>query len=251
MTIVVLFKSESDGPDKFQEQLESKGFDVRIVYCINFQFKNTDKLLENLRKADDYEGLIFTSPRAVHGVQKAVETQPDLIRDWEEKRNYSVGESTSELSLKLLNLVTEGGQSGNAQQLSSLIIADNKETISSLRPFLFPSGNLKQETLQKTLKESAIQVTEVEIYETIDHPEMEKSILDLLNLQIDFIVYFSPSGIKFSLPIMRKYGLHQSNAKIIAIGPSTKKSLEENGLKCFGMCKNPTPGSLMEVLSRS
>ena len=249
MTIVVLFKSESAGPDKYVELLEMNDFNVKSINCLSFKFTNSELLLEKLRKAEDYEGIIFTSPRAVYGVEKAVDGQSNILREWITKRNYSVGETTSELCQKLLNLETEGKQSGNANQLSSLIIKNHKDNISSLKPFLFPSGNLKQDTIERSLETSGINVTPVEIYETIEHPQMEDRILDLMKSKVDFIVYFSPSGIKYSLPFLRKHQINLPNIKFVAIGPSTKKYLEENELKCYRMCKSPTPESLLEVLS--
>lgn len=194
MAVVVLFKSESDGPDKYVELLETNSFEVKPISCLSFQFKNIDLLLEKLRSPDDYEGLLFTSPRAVFGVQKAVEIQPDILCSWVEKENYSVGERTFELSQKLLNLHTKGKESGNAEQLSSIIISQNSDKVPAMKPFLFPSGNLKQDTLEKSLKKSSINVTSVEIYETVEDPKMEKSIQDLKAVHVDFMVYFSPSG---------------------------------------------------------
>jgi len=248
MALVVLFKSESDGPDKYVELLEANNFEVKPISCLSFQFKNIDLLLEKLRSPDDYGGLIFTSPRAVFGVQKAVELHPYILCPWVEKENYSVGERTFELSQKLLNLQTKGKESGNAEQLSSLIISDKRDKIPASKPFLFPSGNLKQDTLEKSLKKSSINVTSVELYETVEDPKMEKSIRELKALHVDFMVYFSPSGIKFTLPLLRKHDINLTSIKIIAIGPSSKKALEEKGLECFHSCKEPTPQSLLETL---
>jgi len=242
MPNVVLFKSESDGSDKFVQVLENSHFAIRSIGCLDFQFKNLQELNERLERADDYEGLIFTSPRAVSVVEKAAAMSLDA---WCNKRNYSIGESTGGLVRELLKLESRGQQAGNAQNLADIIIQDGPAS----KPFLFPSGNLKQDILEKTLNEKSIQVTAIEAYETVPHPELAAAIESLKNERINFIVFFSPSGIKFTLPIITAAQLELSNIKLIAIGPSTKRAMDENNLKCHRVCTKPSPESLLEALT--
>lgn len=247
MPVVVLLKSESEGPDKFVEALEEKNFDVRSITCLDFQFISLDELKIKLDDADQYEGIIFTSPRAVHAVHKAIGEKSEDLTSWKQKNNFAVGDSTSELAKSLLNVDTTGQQSGNAKNLASFVIESVKEK--STKPFLFPSGNLRQETLEKSLNESGIEVESLEVYETIPHASLDESIENLKTEKVDFLVYFSPSGVKFSLPILKKHQIDLSKLKIIAIGPSTKKSLDENDLQCYRTCSKPSPESLIETLS--
>jgi uroporphyrinogen-III synthase len=247
MPVVVLFKSESEGPDKFVQLLQQNDFNVHSINCLSFQFKSLEKLQEKIGKADDFEGMIFTSLRSVQAVHKAVESEPELLERWQQKSNFSVGESTSESSKNLLKLETKGQSTGNAQVLASFIVDSYSEK--PTKPFLFPSGNLKQETLEESLKENSIEVENVEIYETVQHPELEKSIKRLKGTKVEFFVFFSPSGIKFSLPIVEKLQVNLAEIKLIAIGPSTKKSLEDNKLECHRMCTKPSPESLLEALN--
>ena len=248
MPVVVLFKSESESPDKFVQQLQKNNFEAQNVNCLSFQFKNLEKLCDEIEKVDDYQGLIFTSLRSIQAVQNAVESDPQRLSRWQGKSNYSVGESTSEAAKNLLGLNTEGSGTGNAQSLASLVV--EKHSNQQTKPFLFPSGNLKQETLEKSLNENSIEVRNVEVYETIQHVQLENSIKELRTAKIDFLVFFSPSGVKFSLPLLQKHEVKLDGIKIIAIGPSTKKYLEENNIKCFQMCSKPTPESLLEALNK-
>lgn len=174
MPVVVLFKSESDGPDKFVQLLEESDYEVRSINCLNFQFKNLESLCEEIQKVDAYEGMIFTSQRAIQAVSKATESDPKQLVRLQEKKNYSVGESTSESAKNLLRIDTKGNESGNAQALASLIVANHQSK--KPKPFLFPSGNLKQDILEKLLKENSIEVQCVEAYETVQHSDWEKSI---------------------------------------------------------------------------
>lgn len=248
MPVVVLFKSESDGPDKFADLLRESNFDVRSIACLSFQFKNIDLLLKKLNKADDYEGIIFTSPRSVEAVRKATETQSGALDSWKKKSNYSVGDSTSELALSFLHLEPKGKESGNAQRLANLIISDCESKRTILKTLLFPSGNLKLDILENSLRKEAIEVEQLEVYETISHSDLDEKIESLKTERIDFLVFFSPSGVKFALPILKRHEINLRHVKVIAIGPSTKKCLEETELKCFQTCTTPTPESLLEAL---
>jgi uroporphyrinogen-III synthase len=247
MPVVVLFKSESDGPDKFVQLLEESDYEVRSINCLNFKFKNLEPISEEMQKVDGYEGMIFTSQRAIQAVFKATESDPEQLVQWQQKTNYSVGESTSESAKSLLHLDTKGNETGNAQALASLIVDNHRNK--QPKPFLFPSGNLKQDILEKSLKENSIEVQCVEAYETVQHSDLEKLIEELKAVKIEFIVFFSPSGIKFSMPLLKKHEVNLESVKAIAIGPSTKKTLEENNVQCFRMCSKPTPQSLLEALA--
>ena len=246
---VVLFKSESDGPDKFVKVLEDNNFAAPIsINCLDFRFKNLDLLKERLKTPDEYEGIIFTSPRAVHGVAEIVKDESEITNSWNVKSNFCVGESTSELSQRLLKLSPLGKESGNAQNLATFIIS-RYEAKAPTKSFLFPSGNLKQDILEKSLKDRNLELEALEIYETCQHPTLDKSIEDLNLNKVDFFVFFSPSGIKFSHPLLVKHQIDLENIKLIAIGPSTKKAIEELGLKCHQTCTKPSPESLIEALS--
>lgn len=250
MSSVVLFKSESEGQDKFLKVLENTEFHGRSINCLSFQFKNISELIEKLKKDGDYEGIIFTSPRAVKAVEQVLESNSEVLQSWKMKTNFSVGEATSSQSDDLLGIPTKGKESGNAQKLSEIIIEEFKNK-SPPKKFLCPSGNLRLGILERNLNESGMFIEYVEVYETIPHPSLEASIENLKSEKFDFFAFFSPSGIDFSLPFFNQHEIDLNLIKIIAIGPSTSKSLKENGLKCFAECSKPTPESLLDTLRSS
>ncbi|KAL7037440.1 hypothetical protein ACKWTF_009219 [Chironomus riparius] len=244
---VVLIKSESDGPDKFVEKLQKNSFNVTSISSIDFQFKNLDKLNDILKNhSDSYDGMIFTSPRAVHALKNAVEQNDStILNDWILKDfNYSVGEGTYTLVDMLLNMKTKGKEAGNALKLSSIIANDFKNRFDK-RKLLFVCGNLKQDILERNLKDNAIDLDVIEVYETIQHPNLDSSINELKVVQ--FLVFFSPSSVNFSLPLISKHGIDISSIKIIAIGPSTEKCLSSNNIKCY-VCDKPSPESLINFI---
>lgn len=246
MATVVLFKAEPiDKSDNYVDLLE-KHFKVIAIPTLDFVYKNLKELKEKLENPKDYSGMIFTSPRSINAVVKSLEDEK-LPAEWSLLKNYSVGESSHNLAQSLLHLKTQGKEAGNAKDLANKIAKDYEEIVKDY-PFLFPSGNLKQDILEKSLSVHKIQVTPIEIYETIAHLSLETSVNKLKNLNIDFIVYFSPSGLKFTHPILEECQFDFKSLKLIALGPSSKKAIEEQNLICYRMCEKPTPESLLETL---
>ena len=70
---VLLLKapSDDDTKDSYQEHLQSLGFEVSLVPVIEFSWVNSDSLLAKLEEAESYNGIIFTSKRAVKAVELA------------------------------------------------------------------------------------------------------------------------------------------------------------------------------------
>lgn len=246
MTKVVLIKSESEGEDKFVKELEKNDFVVETITSIDFVYKNINLLFEKLSMSNEYDGMIFTSPRAVNALEKVDKL---LLNEWKVKKfNYSVGESTAKLVEKLLDIETKGSEAGNAQKLSELIINDYCDKTDMKKKLLFPCSSLKQDILGKNLKAQSIDLDIIEVYETIQHPALENSIKNLT--KIDFIVFFSPSSVNFLLPIFSKHKIDLNDVKIIAIGPSTEKCLNTCNIECSEKCEKPSPVCLVNVIQK-
>lgn len=247
MPTVVLLKSESvDGPDKYIDLLSSHNFEVISIATLIFSFKNLDQLKIKLQNPNNYSGIIFTSPRAVISIKKALE-DIQLLDEWKNLHNYTVGDQSHGLSKTLINLETKGQKSGNASNLAAFIWDDQQQK-TNLKPFLFPCGNLKQDTLESKLINFEIAVDTVEVYETHEHPDLTLHFQILLKQKVDILIYFSPSGVKFTIDIIRKNLSQLNDLKYVAIGPSTKKALEDHNLTVFRTCNKPSPESLLKVL---
>lgn len=249
MKKVVLVKSQSDGPEKYLNELQKSNFIAESIFCIDFQYQNLDIFCDRLKNYELYDGVLVTSPRAAYAVKKAFEKlDVDILNHWISKEfNYSVGESTAKLLEKSLNFSTKGSEAGNAKQLSSKIVDDYAEK-SGLKKLLFPCGNLKLDILEKSLSENSIELDIVEVYQTVQHERLEDSIKNLNN--VEFMVFFSPSNVTFSLPIFQKLKFDLNHLKVIAIGPSTENCLKNNNIACFGVCDKPSVQSLLKILQK-
>lgn len=101
------------------------------------------------------------------------------------------------------------------------------------KPFLYPIGSLTQKNFKIKLKENNIDVDEVLIYKTKPHHELEENILKVkiaLNKNSAYFIYFSPSGVNFTLPLLKK---HEVNLETVKVGIHLMKEwlkLNLNGL---------------------
>ncbi|KAJ8974765.1 hypothetical protein NQ317_008204 [Molorchus minor] len=219
---ILLLKSQksSSSSDKYEDILTSNDFKVKQVKTLVFDFKNINVLKENLKRS-----LIFSSPRCVHAVHLAVKHDEDIIKSWQRKHNFVVGEATYKDALDKLNLECEGKESGNASNLSKKII-ESIENFYLKKPFLFPHGNLKTDTLNLELGKEGVKIVGV--------------------------LYFSAlSGLRSSISYLRSVPVDLNDVKIIAIGPVTELAVKEENLKVYGVTKQPTPQEVFNVIANS
>lgn len=246
-TVVALFKasaeSDSEEPkDRYISILKANNYSGVSVPCLSFQFQ-IDQLRQCLATPEKYSGLILTSPRSVEAVKEAVAHLPD---GWKEKRYYCVGVQTRDTAIRLLGDLPNitGEQCGNAINLSDLII---NELPSGSMPLLFPCSSLKMDILPRILKENNIALEITTAYVTVAHPQLEQAVFNLGHNALHCLVFYSPSGVNFTLPFLRKYNLLQGR-KVVSIGNTTAQALKENDIAVDQICAKPTPENLIQAL---
>ncbi|XP_055918875.1 uroporphyrinogen-III synthase [Eupeodes corollae] len=244
---VIVLKAESDSTDYYAEQLRENNFNAIFVPTLGFGFKKLDELRQKLINAEQYAGIIFTSPRCIDTVREALQAR-EMPKSWHLLHNYAVGEVTHNLAMtKLEQLFTRGKETGNASALADYIIETfdgDKE-----KPFLLPCGNLRTDILLSKLGVAGFLVDAVEVYETICHPELGETLDRALKEDnVEFMAFFSPSGVNCTVDHFAKNNLSFEGKKLIAIGPSTRKCIEERGLKVYRTAERPSVEYLIKVL---
>ncbi|XP_061393795.1 uroporphyrinogen-III synthase [Musca vetustissima] len=244
---VIIFKSESESTEVYAAELQRHFFHPIFVPTLSFGFKNLEKLHAKLQHPDDYEGIIFTSPRCVEAVIKALDKQ-ELPGGWKMLRNFAVGEVTHNMAHDHLHqLFTHGKQTGNARALGQFIIETfdgDKEA-----PFLLPCSNLAQDTLSVMLRDEGFRIDACEVYETKCCPDLgEKMETALKADNIEFLAFFSPSGVNCAYEYFKAKDIPMDKYRLVAIGPSTRRALENKGLKVYCTAERPTVEHLIKVL---
>lgn len=248
-SLILLLKSTDDEniQDPYIEELKKQNLKAVTISTLSFKFLDIEKLANKLINADYFRGLILTSKRSVEAVALAADQKVDagpkvkdisILQKWKEKSVYVVGPATFSACKQRLALDGVGRQCGSAEELSNVIGQDVPD-IDENRPLLFPCSSMKRDTLPKTLNEMGIPVECFNCYQTIPSPNLEEDISNFVRMNgfPGVVVFFSPSGVKTGLPVLRKVydtinpnrGSSNKNTLFAAIGPTTASSLRESG----------------------
>ncbi|XP_040293679.1 uroporphyrinogen-III synthase isoform X1 [Bufo bufo] len=256
MKILLLKDPKSGDPatDPYVQEMSSRGYEAGLIPVLSFTFVSLEHLYDKLSHPENYEGLIFTSPRAVEAVKLCLKNNKEAwehsLKDkWNRKCIYVVGKATAAL-VDDLGLSSEGEASGNAEKLADLICS---KTISYSAPILFPCGSLKREVLPKRLKEKNVPLESLTVYQTAQHPDIRSSLTDYFTKEgvPGSIVFFSPSGVKFCLRFIQELSNDRiKEIKFASIGPTTSEAMVAEGLAVSCTAQNPTPQDLAEGLQR-
>ncbi|XP_043406465.1 uroporphyrinogen-III synthase isoform X3 [Chelonia mydas] len=134
---VLLLKDPKDrdsGPDPYIQELGLYGFEAALIPVLSFEFVSLQTFFEKLSHPDSYEGLIFTSPRAVEAAKlclgensKNEAWRNSLQEKWNTKSAYVVGKATASL-VEEIGLAPQGEKCGNAEKLAGYICASMQKS---------------------------------------------------------------------------------------------------------------------------
>ncbi|XP_023209657.1 uroporphyrinogen-III synthase-like [Centruroides sculpturatus] len=149
--LCALVKSQQDGnsSDSYINELQKINLEPVVIPALAFTFINSDRLLLCLQQFDKYGSLIFTSSRVVEAVVNALNLvdkaeREKILSEWRRKRNFVVGETTSNMAESKLQIVCSGQISGSAKALVSIIL---EQTDLPTLPFLYPCSNLANDDI--------------------------------------------------------------------------------------------------------
>ncbi|XP_029383674.1 uroporphyrinogen-III synthase [Echeneis naucrates] len=254
---VLLLKEPRDGdsgPDPYIKELASYGHKATLIPVLSFKFVSLNTLSDKLFQPEKHGGLIFTSPRAVEAVRKCLEERREewnsSVKDkWNAKSIYVVGKTTAAL-VQNLGLNPLGEDTGTAEVLSRVII-EREDT--NIPPLFFPCGSIKREVLPTALRENGVPLETLTVYQTSEHPDLEKNLKNYFTEQGTpaSIAFFSPSGVKFCLEVVRRLsGEHLTQIKFAAIGPTTQDAMAAEGLCVSCAAGKPTAEHLAAAIAK-
>ena len=140
-----------------------------------------------------------------------------------------------------------GQASSNSERLANHIIA---EIESFEKPLLFPCGNLRKDDLPSLLAAKDRDFRALTCYETSADPKLQSNLQSAFaeTGNPSFIVFFSPSGVEYTAPLLEKIGVDVHAVKFIALGPSTNAGLVKANLHVSGVCPSPSPESVVHAI---
>lgn len=242
---VILLKSqipEHEEQDAFlQEFQDSPHFRAKTLSALQFSYVNQD-LLRNHLQQRDYDGMILTSVRAVRSVEQCL-TGMDT-QHWAQRPIFVVGPKSGRNVRDLLHWPEILGEDcGNAENL----VAQMLQVPRKGQKMLFPCGQLKGDVLPEKLVEAGVTLDIITSYITQENPDL-KSLLAKESHPPDFMVFFSPSGFKFALPVMRNLGWDLNRIQMVALGPTTAQCIKDHGYSVLTTPSQPTPKELLNSL---
>jgi uroporphyrinogen-III synthase len=189
---ILVLKLVADG-DKFVNELSARGYAVHGVSPHEFCFSNRELLRSAILSPEKYSGLILTSQRATDAIKNCFtskddlqEWQQDALLQWQLLPVFVVGKATEGTAIKT-GFKTMGSDAGNAKALIPIIKEWFGSTIPE-KPLLFPSADIRKETLPEGLKSLGIPLQEIIAYCTRPNPELEENLQTLIKLNVCYNV---------------------------------------------------------------
>ena len=211
--------------DKFSRLLTESGFEVinfKAIQTLPIEdFSELNEKFDNLKR---YDGLFFTSPKAAEVFLQNVEERKKDFRG----KVYVLGNRAKVLFENTHFEIVFRADANTAEEFINSFGDDEFAN----KKFLFLKGDKSLRAIPELLKDKSV-VDEVVVYRTIENT-IDKTLKDEISDrfakgEIDWICFFSPSGIESFVKIFSESSLEK--IKIAAIGATTAKKAAENNLK--------------------
>jgi uroporphyrinogen III methyltransferase/synthase len=211
------------------EILEKSG--AQLYFVPTFYIKeNVEKLKYLAKNLDKYEILIFTSKNGVRLFLKWLKKFKIDLRSLKAEIAV-IGEKTAKEFEKVgvfADIIPE-------KELSEKLF----EMIDKRKKAAYITSNLGKDINEENIEK-------IEIYQTIENYRMKRVLNEVLKKEMDYVVFTSPSSFLFFLKMAKL-----NKEKICAIGPVTKKCIEDHGYKVEIMPKKYTYEELCkEILKK-
>lgn len=236
---VLLFKKQ-DTIDQYNDLLEKANYIPQFIPVLTHQSDNLEKIQHILQQGPTcYNALILTSQRSVQAIteahdQLATELTQAVKEEWNMLPIYIVGPHTASL-LQQVPLFKDNSKehwtvAPRAAELIGPLIQDFQGSQGSTK-LLFLAGDKRRDLIPTELLEAHIEFEEIQSYVTCVHPDLSDN-LQKLSCAPDWVVYFSPSGLKFLLdtPTYKSFlaaSVKSKSTKLAAIGPTTAEYIKE------------------------
>ncbi|KAF0553298.1 Uroporphyrinogen-III synthase [Gigaspora margarita] len=247
-------------PDEYETKLASLSYTSIFLPVLSYVFVNIEELTKILKNGPEkkYWGIVVTSQKAVKGLKLAWNnafnnvTEDSLNKEkalWENLPFFVVGKATSKAT-DGLNFNALGLNSGNSESLAEYIIQfHNQNNTQNFHqnslPLLFLTGDKRLDKLPTRLSQAGIKLEELLVYETRPDENFSTELENIVkkNRKIDWIVFFSPSGVDVAWKSLTKLNLWKT-VKIACIGKTTGNYLEKCDIKVHVISPKPEPESL-------
>ncbi|CCE63896.1 hypothetical protein TPHA_0G00600 [Tetrapisispora phaffii CBS 4417] len=259
---VILLKNQTKKLDKYQKVFEDENFEPIFVPLITHTNIPGEilNLLHDYNYLNSLQCLIVTSQRTVEClVEEILPALDDISRNiLINKVVYTVGPTTANF-LKAIGFtnILGGFDAGNGDNLADIMITDlldNDNTVvkdpKDINEILFLVGEIRRDIIPKKLHKRNLKVREVVVYKTEDKVDSLVHFNELYQ-DGDWVVVFSPQGTKPILNYIKGNDSSCVNYRLVSIGPTTEKYLNDIGMPPVVTSKKPEANSLLDAIKNS
>jgi uroporphyrinogen III methyltransferase/synthase len=206
-----------------------------------------------LQRLEDFDWVIFTSVNGVDHFFEAIREQQIDIRRMYKAKIAAVGPKTSEalrsrgLLVELLPSKFHGDE----------LLASVAEQLKLGQQVLLPTADIAKEYIPARLRELGLQITEVDVYETVLETSGGAEIIEMLEQKVLQIITFTSSSTVTNLfHALKELGVDHpleliKDCQIACIGPMTAQTAIEAGLTIDYLAEEATVESLVASLYKN
>ncbi|RWS22546.1 uroporphyrinogen-III synthase-like protein [Leptotrombidium deliense] len=253
--VAFFFRGETESSevsDEYTSEFNSIGIEAVRIPVLSFEYVNIDSLMVHVQNHDEISGLLFTSPRCVFAVEKALlgcSNQDSIRKSLRQKFMFCVGTKTAEMLRKHLqfdsSLGEEQSKTGSSQDLANYIVENFKNRLKL--PLLLPCSTLADGKLPEILKRHDIHTIVLHVYKTCPEPSVSEYVMKhqrLFEQKEAIYVFFSPSGVNTVLSSLSTDVCN--DPKYVAIGKTTAEHLRKCNRDVWCIAEKPNAKSLKD-----
>ncbi len=210
----------------------ARNLDLEPIIASALEFQFPDYWDEVLKVITDHPSAswVFTSRNGVKALEALMKAG---LQVRPERSIYAVGTKTQK-ALRELRLESKIPFIQTGYSLAEKIIEEQETEV------LYFQGNLSRDEMKNKLTEEEVEVTEVEVYETIIHP------VKMPAKRVEAILFYSPSAVE---GFARGQGFDEMLPPLFAIGPTTAEALAERTNQNITTAKKPDTKIMLRTVS--
>lgn len=257
---VYLFKGRSSKQeDEYESQLQSHGYQVKFIPTLSHSTESVKQLAELIAAGPGNQhigGVVFCSQRAVetwseaNRVAMSTTMTAETTAAWRRIPVLVVGPKTAE-QLERLEFFSDRAQwivANRASDLADKIQSTQQQQQQQHKQqLLFLAGDKRRDELPMRMADMNIPMKEIRAYATCAHPDLSGALKELEEQfgTNDWVVFFSPSGVKYVQQITTSLF---KDTKIAAIGPTTADYISSQQYPVHATAEQPKPEYLADAI---
>ena len=232
------------------EELGGEPYEFPVIETVMPSEPALAEVKQALADLSRYDWVFFTSVNGVEYFFRHLKDTGTDIRTLGSARVAAVGPATAD-ALRERGIMPETVQ--GAFQQEGIVDTFGGE-LRAGQQVLFPRGDLARDWLPRKLEEMGLQVTGIQIYETVLSGEDDAELLKLLEEGgIHAVTFTSSSTVTNLLEVLKRMGAENpaellSKAEAACIGPLTAETARKAGLHISIMAKEATMEGLVQAL---